>query len=158
MLLTEVFLPEFIRCDLKGKTKNEVFEEMVDHFCQITKKDVREDILIALREREARMSTGVQHGIAIPHGKTAAIDGVFGVLGVSKQGVDYDAIDGRPVYLILMIIAPPVKAETHLHILQRMANYLRQPSFYADIINAKDEKEIYDVIKNFENMELHRES
>ncbi|MDR2097864.1 MAG: PTS sugar transporter subunit IIA, partial [Spirochaetaceae bacterium] len=70
MLLTEVFTPEFIKCDLKGSTKYEVFEEMVDHFCLVTQKNLKEDVLAALREREARMSTGVQHGIAIPHGKT----------------------------------------------------------------------------------------
>jgi PTS system fructose-specific IIC component/PTS system nitrogen regulatory IIA component len=154
MLLTEVFMPEFIECDLKGRTKYEVFEEMVDHFCRITQKNIKEDVLTALLEREARMSTGVQHGIAIPHGKTAAINKVFGLLGVSKNGVDYDAIDGKPVYLILMIIAPPVEAETHLRILKCMANLLRRPSFYADIVNAKDPETVYTIIKKYEEQEL----
>ena len=116
MLLSEVFLPEFIKYDLKGITKNEIFEEMVDHFCHITRKNVKKDVLAALYERESLMSTGVLHGIAMPHGKTAAIDGIFGVLGVSRHGISYDSMDGRPVYLVFMLIAPPVKAETHLHI------------------------------------------
>ncbi|MDR0662644.1 MAG: PTS sugar transporter subunit IIA [Spirochaetaceae bacterium] len=151
MLLTEVFTPELIKCDLKGGTKYAIFEEMVDLFCQVTQKNVKQDILDALREREARMSTGVQHGVAIPHGKTAAIDRIFGVMGVSKGGVDYDAMDGKPVYLILMIIAPPVAAEIHLQMLQRMANFLHSPSFYTDIITAKDSDAAYAVIKKYEN-------
>jgi PTS system fructose-specific IIC component/PTS system nitrogen regulatory IIA component len=151
MLLSEVFLPEFIKYDLKGITKAEIFEEMVEHFCNITQKDIKKDILAALYERETLMPTSVLHGIAIPHGKTAAIDNIFGVLGVSKHGVDYKAMDGKPVYLVFMIIAPPVKAETHLHILQLMAKFLRDPSSYSGVINAKNEQEIYAVIKSYEN-------
>jgi PTS system fructose-specific IIC component/PTS system nitrogen regulatory IIA component len=150
MLLSEVFLPEFIKFDLNGTTKDEVFEEMVDHFCRATQKNVRGDILAALHERERLMSTGVLHGIAMPHGKTAAIDGIFGVLGVSRRGIDYGAMDGRPVYLVFMLISPPVKAETHLHILQRMAKFLRKPAFYNGLINAQSEEEVYSVIKNYE--------
>jgi PTS system fructose-specific IIC component/PTS system nitrogen regulatory IIA component len=153
MLLSEVFLPKFIICNLKGRTKEAVFEEMVDLFCNAAPKNIRQDILAALWEREALMSTGVQHGIAIPHGKTAAIDNVFGVIGISRQGVDYDALDDKPVYLILMIIAPPVEAEKHLHILKSMANFLRKPSFYTDILNAKDNDAVYTVIKKYESQQ-----
>ncbi|MDR0684580.1 MAG: PTS sugar transporter subunit IIA [Spirochaetaceae bacterium] len=155
MLLSEVFLPEFIKYDLKGITKNEIFEEMVDHFCHITRKNVKKDVLAALYERESLMSTGVLHGIAMPHGKTAAIDGIFGVLGVSRHGISYDSMDGRPVYLVFMLIAPPVKAETHLHILQLVAKFMRKPSFYNGMINAQNEKEVYDVIKSYEDQFLH---
>jgi PTS system fructose-specific IIC component/PTS system nitrogen regulatory IIA component len=155
MLLSEVFPLEFIKYDLKGINKNEILEEMVDHFCRITQKNVKENVLAALHEREELLSTAVNHGIAVPHGKTAAIDGIFGILGVSKQGIDYNAPDGKPVYLIFMIIEPPVKAETHLHIIQLMAKFLRKPSFYNDIINAQNEKEIYSVIKSHENQLLH---
>jgi PTS system fructose-specific IIC component/PTS system nitrogen regulatory IIA component len=150
MLLTEIFLPELMNCDLKGRNKDEIFEEMVDQFCRVTRKDIRTDVLAALREREARMSTGVQHGIAIPHGKTPVIDGVFGLLGVSRAGVDYDAADGLPVNLIFMVLAPPVKAEAHLTLLQRMAGFLRIPAFYTDILNAADEAAVYAVLKGYE--------
>ncbi|MDR2660385.1 MAG: PTS sugar transporter subunit IIA [Spirochaetaceae bacterium] len=156
MLLSEVFLPEFIKCDLNGRVKDDVFEEMVDQFCRVTHKDVKNDIITALKEREARMSTGVQNGIAIPHGKTAAIDGVFGMVGVSREGIDYNALDGKPVHLIFMIIAPPVEAGTHLNILQRMANFLRQPEFYTDLINAKDGDSVYAIIKQYEKKDVQR--
>ncbi|MDR3301748.1 MAG: PTS sugar transporter subunit IIA [Spirochaetaceae bacterium] len=154
MLLSEVFLPEFVIEDLQSEDKTEVFEEMVDRFCRVTKLDVRDEVLDALQDRESKMSTGIQNGIAIPHGKTTAIERVFGVLGVSKQGIEYDSLDGKPVYLVLMLLAPPVEAERHLHLLQRMANLLRNPDFYKDITGAAGNAgRIFEILKNYEETE-----
>jgi PTS system fructose-specific IIC component/PTS system nitrogen regulatory IIA component len=150
MLLSEVFLPEFIICDLKGRTKGEVFEEMVDLFCRTTQKNIGKNILTALWERENRRSTSMQNGIAIPHGKTDAIDSIFGVIGISRQGIDYDAIDGKPVYMILMIIAPPIEAEKHLSILKSMADLLRKPAFYGEVLDARNEEAVHTAIKRHE--------
>jgi PTS system fructose-specific IIC component/PTS system nitrogen regulatory IIA component len=151
MLLSDVFLPEFIIDDLQCDDKNDVFEEMVGRFCEITKLHVREDVLKALHEREAKMSTGIQHGIAIPHGKTSAVSNMFGILGVSKRGIDYDSLDGKPVHLVMMLLAPPVEAERHLHLLQRMANILRNPDFYKDVISAGNARQVYEILKNYED-------
>jgi len=151
MLLSEVFLPEFIKADLEAGDKDEVFEELVDYFCTAKKLNERESILAALRERESKMSTGIQHGIAIPHGKTNAVDRMYGVLGVSKDGVEYDSLDGKPVHLVMMILAPPVEAEKHLHLLQRMAEVLRNPDFYNDVLAAGSAQAIYGVIKRYED-------
>ncbi|MDR0540417.1 MAG: PTS sugar transporter subunit IIA [Spirochaetaceae bacterium] len=150
MLLSEVFMPEFIKLDLKSGEKDEVFEELVDHFCKATKLPVRDAVLAALKEREAKMSTGIQNGIAIPHGKSAAVDKMYGVLGISKKGIQYDSLDGNPVYLVLMIIAPPVEAERHLHLLQRMAELLRSPSFYKDVTAAENKESVFSIIKRYE--------
>jgi PTS system fructose-specific IIC component/PTS system nitrogen regulatory IIA component len=152
MLLSEIFLPEFIIDNLSSDTKKKVFEEMVDHFCNVTKNDIRDDALRALTEREAKMSTGIQNGIAIPHGKTTVVDNMFGVLGVSKNGIDYDSLDGKPVHLVMMLLAPPVDAERHLHLLQRMAVFLRNPNFYTDIIKANGKDAIFRIIKKYEDV------
>jgi PTS system fructose-specific IIC component/PTS system nitrogen regulatory IIA component len=151
MLLSDVFLPEFIISSLRSNTKNEVFEEMVDCFCNVTRFHARDDILNALHEREAKMSTGIQNGIAIPHGKTPAVSSMFGILGVSKSGIDYDSLDGKPVHLVMMLLAPPVEAERHLHLLQRMANILRNPDFYKDVVNAGDEHQVYEILTKYED-------
>jgi PTS system fructose-specific IIC component/PTS system nitrogen regulatory IIA component len=153
MLLSEIFLPEFIKYDLEAEDKEEVFEELVEHFCAATKNPSYEEIIAALKEREAKMSTGVQNGIAIPHGKTGAVERMYGVLGVSKNGIEYEALDGKPVYLVMMILAPPVEAEKHLHLLQRIAEVLRNPDFYTDVLAASDAHHIYDVVKKYENAE-----
>lgn len=150
-------MPEYIKCGLEAEDKEAAFEEMVDIFCRTSKLNIREEILKALNEREERMSTGIQKGIAIPHGKTIAVDKVFGVLGVSKKGIDYDALDGKPVYLILMILAPPVEAEEHLHLLQRMANLLRNPDFYSDLIGAAKAEDVVSILKRYEESDAFRD-
>jgi PTS system fructose-specific IIC component/PTS system nitrogen regulatory IIA component len=152
MFLYEIFSPEFIKVGLEAEDKEEVFEELVDHFCQVTRSNSREEILEVLREREIKMSTGIQMGIAIPHGKTGAVDRVYGVLGVSKKGVDYEALDGNPVYLLFMILAPQKDSELHLRVLQRLAQLLANPQFYTDLAAQKDAQGACGVIKKYEDV------
>jgi PTS system fructose-specific IIC component/PTS system nitrogen regulatory IIA component len=154
MFLHEVFPPEFIKVDLEAEDKDEAFEELVDHFCQATGTNVRVELLEALKEREAKMSTGIQKGIAIPHGSTNVIDDVCGVLGVSRKGIDYDALDGEPVYLLFMIVAPYEDSEKHLRILKRMAELLENPQFYIDLQSQKDAQGVYRVICKYEDPQV----
>jgi PTS system fructose-specific IIC component/PTS system nitrogen regulatory IIA component len=152
MFLYEVFTPDLIKVDLEAEDKEEAFEELVDHFCQVEKLNAREEILAAVREREAKMSTGIHKGIAIPHGKTNAVENVRGVLGISRKGIDYDALDGEPVYLLFMILAPQKDSEKHLRILKRMAELLEDPQFYTDLQVQKDAAGAYGVIRKYEDM------
>ncbi|MDR0721000.1 MAG: PTS sugar transporter subunit IIA [Treponema sp.] len=152
MFLYEVFSPELIKIGLDAEDKDEVFEEMVDQFCQAEKTNVREELLEALREREAKMSTGIHKGIAIPHGKTNAIENVHGILGVSKKGIDYDALDGQPVYLLFMILAPQKDSEKHLRLLKRLAMLLDNPQFYTELVTQTDPQAANGIIKKYEEI------
>jgi PTS system fructose-specific IIC component/PTS system nitrogen regulatory IIA component len=152
MLLHNLFTPEFILVDLQAEDKEEVFEELVDRFCQTIKSDAREEILDALRQREMKMSTGIQKGVAIPHGKTNAVDRVYGVLGISRGGIDYEALDGTPVYLLFMVLGPTGDSEKHLKVLQRMAELLANPQFFSDIIAQRDTQSVYGILKKYEEL------
>jgi PTS system fructose-specific IIC component/PTS system nitrogen regulatory IIA component len=152
MFLYEIFPPEYIRVDLEAEDKDECFEELVDHFCQVSQINVREEILQAVRERESKMSTGIQKGIAIPHGKTNAVDNVYGVLGISKKGIDYEALDGNPVYLLFMILAPQKDSEKHLRVLQRLAELLADPEFFTNLVVQKDTQGVYEILKKYEDL------
>jgi PTS system fructose-specific IIC component/PTS system nitrogen regulatory IIA component len=157
MFLYEVFPPELIKIGLEAEDKDEVFEELVDYFCQVKKSNVREEILEALREREAKMSTGIHKGIAIPHGKTNAIETLQGMLGISKKGIDYDALDGQPVYLLFMLMAPQRDSEKHLRLLKRLAGLLDNPQFYTDLVAQNDVQGANGVIKKYEDIFLASE-
>ncbi|MDR3166853.1 MAG: PTS sugar transporter subunit IIA [Treponema sp.] len=152
MFLYEIFPPELIKVGLEAEDKEEAFEEMVDHFCQAFKSNAREEILEALRLRESKMSTGIQKGIAIPHGKTNVVDTVHGILGISKKGVDYDALDGEPVYLLFMMLAPQKDTEQHLRMLKRLAELLDNPQFYTDLITQGDAQGAHGIIKKYEDV------
>jgi PTS system fructose-specific IIC component/PTS system nitrogen regulatory IIA component len=86
MFLHNVYKPEFIKVGLEAEDKEEAFEELIDYFCQALNIQARDELLEAVREREAKMSTGIKKGIGIPHGKSSAVDDVYGVLGISKRG------------------------------------------------------------------------
>ncbi|MDR0526054.1 MAG: PTS sugar transporter subunit IIA [Spirochaetaceae bacterium] len=152
MFLYEIFPPELIKVDLQAVNKDEVFEEMVDRFCQALKSDAREELLEALKEREAKMSTGIHKGIAVPHGKSPALDKMYGILGISKQGIDYDALDGQPVYILFMILAPPKDSEKHLRVLKRLAQLLDNTEFFTDLMAQRDAQGVAGVLKKYEDI------
>ena len=152
MFLHDVFSPEFIKIGLEAEDKDEVFEELIDHYCETNKINVREDLLKSLWDRETKMSTGIQKGIAIPHGNTDAVENICGVLGLSRRGVDYDALDGEPVYLFFMIFAPHKDKEQHLRILKQLSEILHNPQFFIDLQSQKDTQGINKVIRKYEDL------
>ena len=157
MFLYDIFPPELIKIGLESEDKDEVFEELVDLFCQAKKSNAREEILEALRERESKMSTGIQKGIALPHGKTNAIENVYGILGISKKGIDYDALDGQPVYLLFLLLAPQAESEKHLRMLKRLAELLDNPQFYTELLAQNDPQSANGIIKKYEDIYLASE-
>ncbi|MDR0314144.1 MAG: PTS sugar transporter subunit IIA [Treponema sp.] len=152
MLLTDVFPPELIKIGLEAEDKDEAFEEIIDQFCQVKKIKNRREILEAIYERESKMSTGIHKGIAIPHGKTNALDDICGFLAISRKGIDYDALDGQPVYILFMILAPQKDSEQHLRLLKRLADFLDNPHFYAELLAQPDSKSAHKIIKKYEDI------
>jgi PTS system fructose-specific IIC component/PTS system nitrogen regulatory IIA component len=157
MFLCEAFPPELIKIGLEAEDKDEAFEELVDHFCQIKKTAAREEILDALWERESKMSTGIKKGIAIPHGKTTAVQNAYGILGISKKGIDYDALDGQPVYLLFMLLAPETNSEEHLRVLKRLAELLDDPQFHTELQVQNDPQNANRIIKKYEDIYIASE-
>jgi len=159
MFLQEVFPLECIKVNLEAEDKDEAFEELVDLLCQASTPvkagviNAREELLAAVKERESKMSTGIHKGIAVPHGNTNAVDAVRGVVGISRKGIDYDALDGEPVYLLFMIFAPNGEKEAHLRILKRMSELLEDTQFYNDLRTQNDPQGAYRVICNYDNMQ-----
>jgi len=152
MIVSDLFEPEFIKIGLEAEDKDEAFEELAETFCQASHLNIREEILDAIRDREGKMSTGIQKGIAIPHGKTSAVDKVRGVLGISRRGIDYDALDGQPVYLLFMILVPMTETELHLRILKRLAELLQNPQFFTDLAAQNDPVAASGIIRKYENI------
>jgi PTS system fructose-specific IIC component/PTS system nitrogen regulatory IIA component len=152
MLLGELFGNDFIKIGLEAEDKDEAFEELADAFCQASHLKIREEILESVRNRERKMSTGIQKGIAVPHGRIASIDKVYGILGISKQGIDYDALDDKPVYLLFMILVPQAESELHLRILKRLAEMLQNPQFFTELASQNDPAAASAVIKKYENI------
>jgi PTS system fructose-specific IIC component/PTS system nitrogen regulatory IIA component len=155
MLLKDIFITERINVDLESEDKDEVFEELVECLVASYEIDKRDEILESIRLREEKMSTGIKTGIAIPHGKTEKVKGIHGAIGISKNGIDYDALDGKPVHLLFLLVSSEEDAEQHLRTLKKIAQILEMPDFYTEIVQAEKPEIAYRALKKFEEILEH---
>ena len=150
MLLDKVFNPKAVNIDLKSEDKDEVFEELIEELVSVNPSLDRSVALAAVKEREAKMSTGIMSGIAVPHAKTSAVTDVQGAIGISRSGIDYDALDGKPVHLIVLILSGADSTELHLRVLKRLAHLLENSEFYAELMEQKTAEAAYNVFCKYE--------
>lgn len=150
MLLDKVFNPKAVNIDLKSEDKDEVFEELIEELVSVNPSLDRSVALAAVKEREAKMSTGIMSGIAVPHAKTSAVTDVQGAIGISRSGIDYDALDGKPVHLIVLILSGADSTELHLRVLKRLARLLENSEFYAELMEQKTVEAAYNVFCKYE--------
>jgi PTS system nitrogen regulatory IIA component len=137
--------------DLRGRTKKEVLTELVTAL-QVDGviSNVKETVAVIL-EREKLGSTGIGEGIAIPHGKMKGIDRILCAFGRSKEGVDFDAIDKKPVHILFLLLAPEDSAGLHIQMLSRISRILRDPSFRKHLTEQGDDRDLYaDIVKEDE--------
>jgi len=104
----------------------------------------------ALLERENLGSTGIGQGIAIPHGKTDKVNRLVAVLGLSKKGINFDALDGEPVYIFFLLVAPKDTAGPHLKALAQISRLLRDAYFCELIRRCETPEQLFQLIKNEE--------
>ena len=100
--------------ELKGRTKKQVLEELIDAVKQNKPTIDRDRLMKVLLERERLGSTGIGDGIAIPHGKLRDIDDLVLSFGRSSEGIDFESMDGKPVHLFFLLVAPETCAGIHL--------------------------------------------
>ncbi|MCK5267838.1 MAG: PTS sugar transporter subunit IIA [Spirochaetes bacterium] len=155
MKLTDFITESYISANLESEDKDELFEELVEILVRNNPDFNREEILGAIIERESKMSTGVAKNIAIPHGKTNTVNDICGVIGVSKKGIDYDSLDGEPVYLIFLLLAPLDSSGPHIKALQQIAYLMQDRELYKKVVGAPSSSEAYQIIRN---EEIRRES
>jgi len=150
MNLLEILDLSSIKISLESETKDELFEEMLYILTKTGKITDRDQVLEDLHKREKQLSTGIEKGIAIPHCKTSGVTELVAALGVSKQGIDYDSLDGNPIHLVIMMVATLDNPGKHIAALGEIARLMKIPGFYDKIINANSSNEIVEYIKKEE--------
>ena len=152
MLISEIFKPENIKIDLESEDKEELFEEMVNFLVDVERLDNREEILNSLWNRERKMTTGIAPNIAIPHTHIKNIKRNIGILCISRSGIDYDSIDGKPAHLIMLLIGDEKNPNGHLKILKSLAVLLNNPDFYKEIMKCNTPEKVNEAIIDFEDL------
>ncbi|MCP3178080.1 MAG: PTS sugar transporter subunit IIA [Desulfuromonadales bacterium] len=132
--------------DLKAKGKNDVLAELTDTIVHTDKSLDRDEVMRVLLEREKLGSTGIGDGVAIPHGKLKNISNLLISFGRSRDGVDFDSMDGKPAHLFFLLIAPEESVGIHLKTLARISKLLKNPQVRQRLLQADSAGDIYSII------------
>jgi len=147
MKVLDFLSPDSVSIDLKSSTKQEAIAELCQLLQTNTKITDAPTVVDSLMQREKLGSTGIGQGVAIPHGKSPAAQALVGALGISRRGVNFEALDGEPVHLIFLLVAPPDSAGAHLKALARISRLLKDKFFRQALRDAKSLEEIQKVIQ-----------
>ncbi len=137
--------PEAIIPALKAHSKKQALQELSERAADLSGLPARE-ILDALVQRERLGSTGTGDGIAIPHAKLAKAQGMFGIFARTPRPIDFESLDGAPVDLIFLLVAPESAGADHLKALARLARMLRDSRTTAKLRAARDVNALYSVL------------
>ena len=150
MLLSELLTTARVKVPLGGRTKVEVLRELVELVAAENADADVEAILASVREREEVLSTGIGGGIAIPHGKTPQVNRLTLVAGVASEGIEYDALDGKPVRLFFLLVGPESASGAHVKALSRISRMLRREDLRSQLANAASPDAFVGVIRSSE--------
>ncbi|MDB5509613.1 MAG: ptsN [Hyphomicrobiales bacterium] len=145
MSLNDLLTAEAILPSMKVNSKKQALQELSEKAAQISGIAVRE-IFDALLQRERLGSTGVGNGIAIPHGKLAKAGRIFGVFARLERPIDFESLDGAPVDLMFLLIAPESAGADHLKALARTARVLRDPAVTAKLRATRDPSALFTML------------
>jgi PTS system, fructose subfamily, IIA component len=137
-----------ISVDIKATDKEGVIRELVDLLANATEMKNKEELIRAVLAREALGSTGIGQGVGIPHAKSQVVKELVAAFGLSKNGVDFDSLDGELVHIFFLLIAPEESAGPHLKALARISRMLKDKYFRELLKKAKSENEILQIIQD----------
>jgi PTS system nitrogen regulatory IIA component len=146
MNLKTVLSKETICLHMKGTTKEEIINELLDILVAAKKISDRSAALIAIMDREQKMSTGMKHGIAIPHGKSPTINDLVACIGVSDTAVEFDALDHEPCNIFIMTLSPAEKTGPHLQFLAEISLLFKSAEKRQEILNASTAEEVLKIL------------
>ena len=154
-MLKSMITKECISLNLTAKSKNDVIDELVNMLFENGKLNDPKEYKAQILKREEESSTGLEEGIAIPHAKTAAVKVPTVAIGISKDGVDFNSLDGEPSKLFFMIAAPANAKDSHIEVLSQLSTSLLDDDIREGILNAKSKEEIINILlKNEDNKEV----
>lgn len=150
MRLTDILQPEWIKVPLEGATKQEAIQELVDVLADHGGIDDRQEMKAAVWQREQTRTTGIGHGVAIPHGKSAGCHRLCVAIGKARTPIEFGAVDGRPVEMIFLLGSPVDQTGPHIQALASISRMLTDPEFRRSMKTAQTGKELYDMIVQHE--------
>ena len=147
MALIDLIEKKIIKTPLESKDKPDVLRELVRILKDAEEIDDFDAALKAVQDREDKQSTALEEGIAVPHGKTAAVSSLKLAVGIAPQGIDFDSLDGEPSNLFFLLLAPPDRSGPHVEALAEIAKLARSKPFCRALVNADNAQKVVELMK-----------
>jgi len=147
--LSRLFTPNGVECSLRGESKEKILAELVDLFIasgQVPARE-RERILQLLLDREKDLSTGMESGIAFPHGRTDLVEKMVTVVGVRREGVKFGSLDGKPAQIFIATLIPAGQPEPYLKMMAVLSRFLSNPENRRRILDCGSNRELYEILR-----------
>ena len=150
MKISDILTDNLVATDLKGKTKKEIIDAMIDLVSTSPKVMDRERVRKAIFEREEIMSTGVGNGFAIPHGKTDAVADIVAAFAVTAEPIDYQSLDEKPVRLVFLLVGKDNLVGPHIKLLSRISRLMNKEDFRKRLLELKTPHELLEAFRQEE--------
>ena len=150
MNLKDLLTADVIKIPLESDEKFQIIEEMVDMLNDAGRLQNRDMVLDAVLERERVMSTGMGDGVAIPHAKTDGVKELVAAFGITKQNIDFQSIDEKPVRIIFLLAGPSDQTGPHLKALSRISRLMHRKEFRDKLASVRSDAEVIEAISNEE--------
>ena len=151
MKLTEYITPQHVKIGLDGVGKGDVIEELVELLVETNDVSDADAIYDAVMKREGEGSTGLEKGVAIPHAKSDAVKRLSIVIGISRDGIEFDSQDGKPAHLFFLMVAPTSESGPHVQAIAKIVKMIKLDKFRERLIKAKKPEDVVDMIFRVEN-------
>jgi PTS system fructose-specific IIC component/PTS system nitrogen regulatory IIA component len=150
---SDIFSSKDIKVGLESDDKDEVLEELLEILIANYPEIDRVQVLEGLKVREAKMSTGIFPGVAIPHVSDESVPKVLCAIGVSKKGIDFDSFDKKPTYVFFLVLSNTDDHAAQLRVLQSLSFILNEKTFVTTIMGKKTSQEVFETLRYFENFD-----
>ncbi|MDI6794603.1 MAG: PTS sugar transporter subunit IIA [bacterium] len=155
MTLLDILDGKSVKLNLSASDKDGVLAELIDILVKAGKITERENALSAIMKREELMSTGIGHGVAIPHAKSDAVKELVSAFGCSQDGIDFQSLDGEPAYIFFLLLSPADEATGfHIKALARISRLLKHKYFREVLRKAQTPEEVLSLLKKEEAKHL----
>jgi len=149
VLLSQLLTPQRIRVPLLAADKQSALHALVEAAAE-GNEAAADDLYAAIEEREAVLSTGVGHGVAIPHGRSGQVGHLLVSAGVVPRAIEYGSLDGLPVRLLFLLVGPESEAGLHVKALSRITRLVRQPLVRERLLATTSGDEFHRVLREAE--------
>ncbi|MCX8057629.1 MAG: PTS sugar transporter subunit IIA [Ignavibacteria bacterium] len=151
MKVSELLNEDNVLLGVEAKDKYELIDKLIDVAAKSGKVLDKEKVRNCVYEREKILSTGVGKGFAVPHGKTDAVTDIILVFAITKEPLDYEALDNQPVRLVMLMVGKDSLVSSHIKLLSRISRLMNNDEFRESLLNAKSKEEVLEIFKKEES-------